>query len=188
LEENKNRRCKKMISRNYIKKNCGFYISEWHFVTMLLPHIVNEVENGIKVETLLNKNIKKEINEVLSKLNINNFTKARVLNINWDNIDNNKFDFKKNYMDEIIKNNDKIEFLVNGKKDEIDNINKNLEYWLDINIDKIKNKDIDITNCYEISEFNSNINKILDEHDYIINTSGKYPVEEMFESHRKKAV
>lgn len=174
-----------MISKNYIKKTCGFYISEWHLVTMLLPHIANSVENGEKVETLLNKNIKKEIEEVLSRLNLNKFTEKRIININWENIPNNKFNQIRNYMDEIVKNNDEIEILINGKKEEIDCTNKNIEYWVDMNINKIKNKKINIINCYEISEFNSNINKILDEHDFIINTSGIYPVEEMFESHKK---
>lgn len=55
-----------------------------------------------------------------------------------------------------------------------------------MNIDKVYGIDINIINCYEVSEFNGNINNILNEHDYIINTSGEYPVEEMFESHDKR--
>lgn len=57
-----------------------------------------------------------------------------------------------------------------------------------MNIEKLEGININIINCYEVSEFNSNINNILDEHDYIINTSGEYPVEEMFQNHKKKAV
>ena len=50
-----------MIFRNYIRKTCGFYVSEYHMVTMLLPHIVTKVEKGVKIDTILNKNIKQEI-------------------------------------------------------------------------------------------------------------------------------
>ena len=57
-----------------------------------------------------------------------------------------------------------------------------------MNIDKIEGIHINIINCYEVSEFNSNINSILNEHEYIINTSGEYPVEAMFEGHRKQAI
>ena len=177
-----------MIFRNSVRKTCGFYVSEFHLVTMLLPNIVTKVEKGTQIDTLLNNNIKQELEEVISRLHINDITKAKILNINWRNIPENSFNYIKNYLEKIIKNNQEIEIIVNGTKAEIDCINKNLEYWLDMNIDKIQGININIINCYEVSEFNSNINNILDEHDYIINTSGEYPVEEMFESHKKKAV
>lgn len=175
-----------MIFRNNVRKTCGFYVSEWHLVTMLLPHIVTKVEKGIEIDTLLNNNIKQELKEVISRLHINDITKAKILNINWGNIPENSFNYIKNYLEKIIKNNQDIEIIVNGTKTEIDCINKNIEYWLDMNIEKIEGIDINIINCYEVSEFNNNINSILDEHDYIINTSGEHPVGEMFESRKKK--
>lgn len=177
-----------MIFRNYIRKTCGFYVSEYHMVTMLLPHIVTKVEKGVKIDTILNNNIKKEIKELVSKLNINDITKAKVLNINWESTDEKDFSEIKDFMEKVIKNSNDIEILINGTKSQIDNINKNIEYWLDMNIDKIEGIHINIINCYEVSEFNSNINSILNEHEYIINTSGEYPVEAMFEGHRKEAI
>lgn len=177
-----------MIFRNYIRKTCGFYVSEYHMVTMLLPHIVTKVEKGVKIDTILNNNIKKEIKELVSKLNINDITKAKVLNINWESTDEKDFSEIKDFMEKVIKNSNDIEILINGTKSQIDNIIKNIEYWLDMNIDKIEGIHINIINCYEVSEFNSNINSILNEHEYIINTSGEYPVEAMFEGHRKEAI
>lgn len=176
-----------MIFKN-VRKTCGFYVSDWHLVTMLLPHIVTKVEKGIKVDTILNSSIKQELKEVISRLHINDITKAKVLNINWSNVPDNSFNYVKNYLEKTINNDSEIEIIVNGTKSEIDCINKNIEYWLDMNIEKLEGININIINCYEVSEFNSNINSILDEHDYIINTSGEYPVEEMFESHKKRAV
>lgn len=175
-----------MIFRNRVKKTCGFYVSEWHLVTMLLPHLVTKIEKGIKIDTLLSDNINKEIKEVISRLNINDITKAKVLNINWTKVPEKSFNYIKSYLEKTINNNQDIEIIVNGTKEQIDCINKNIEYWLDMNIEKIQEININIINCYEVSEFNSNINSILDEHDYIINTSGERPVGEMFENHNKK--
>ena len=177
-----------MIFRNYIRKTCGFYVSDYHMATMLLPHIVTKIEKGVKIDTILNKNIKREIKELISKLNINDITKAKVLNINWEDTKETDFTYIKDYMEYMIRNSNDVEIIINGTKKEIDNINKNIEYWLDMNIEKIEGIHINIINCYEISEFNSNINKILDEHNYIINTSGEYPVEKMFEGHREEAI
>ena len=93
-----------MIFRNYIRKTCGFYVSEYHLATMLLPHIVTKVEKGVKIDTILNNNIKKEIKELVSKLNINDITKAKVLNINWENTEEGDFSYIKDYMEKVIKN------------------------------------------------------------------------------------
>lgn len=174
-----------MIFRNYIRKTCGFYVSEYHMVTMLLPHIVTKIEEGVKIDTILNKNIKGEIKELISKLNINDITKAKILNINWENSEENNFSYIKDYMRKLVENYNDIEIIINGTKEEIDDINKNIEYWLDMNIEKIQGIHINIINCYEISEFNSNINVILDNHNYIINTSGEYPIEEMLEEKKE---
>ena len=177
-----------MIFRNYIRKTCGFYVSEYHLVTMLLPHIVTKVEKGVKIDTILNKDIKQEIKDLVSKLNINDITKAKILNINWEKIKETDFNHIKNYMEEVVRDNTDIEIIINGTKEEIDLVNKNIEYWLDMNIEKIEGIHINIINCYEVSEFNSNLNSILNENEYIINTSGEYPVEQMYESHKKKAI
>ena len=177
-----------MLFRDNIQKTCGFYVSEYHLVTMLLPHIVTEIEKGTKIEAILSNDIKKEIKDVISKLNINDIVKAKILNINWNKTNNNDFNSIKFYMNEIIKNSNNIEIIVNGKKEEIDIVNKNIEYWIDINIDRIKEKSINIISCYEVTEFNSNINSILNENNYLINTSGIQPVEEIFESRKKKIV
>ena len=55
-----------------------------------------------------------------------------------------------------------------------------------MNIKELEGININIINCYEVSEFNNNINIILDKHDYIINTSGINPVGEIFKSREKK--
>ena len=175
-----------MLFREKILKTCGFYVSEFHLATMLLPHIVTEIEKGTKIETLLNQNIKQEIKTLVSKLNINDIVRAKILNINWNIINNKDFNSIKYYLEDIVKDNKNIEIIINGKKKDIDIINKNIEYWIDMNIEKIEGININIINCYEVSEFNNNINIILDKHEYIINTSGINPVGEIFKSREKK--
>ena len=44
----------------------------------------------------------------------------------------------------------------------------------------MKEKEITLVNCYEITQFNENIREILDIHDKILNTSGEKNIEEVF--------
>lgn len=92
-----------MIFKENMKKTCGFYVSDFHFVTMLLPHIENKIENGIQIKTLLNKGIESEVKELIPRMNLNDITKARVLNLNWKSVENNEYNDIKKYMNEMIK-------------------------------------------------------------------------------------
>lgn len=174
-----------MFYKENIQKTCGFYVSDFHLVTMLLPHIVTEIEKGTTIDAISEKNIKNEVKEVISRLNINDITRAKILNINWNKINNNDFNSIKYYLDKIIEEKDNIEIIINGSKKYIDVINKNIGYWIDINMDKIANKKINIISCYEIYEFNNNINNILNENNYMINTSGIKDIESIYEKRRK---
>ena len=127
------------------------YIPTMQIIT-LSKNWTKQLEKGEKIDTILNKNIKKEMKELVSKLNINDITKAKVLNINWENTEEGDFSYIKDYMEKIIKSNKDIEIIVNGTKKEIDNINKNIEYWLDMNIDKIEGIHINISFSYIISK------------------------------------
>ena len=61
-------------------------------------------------------------------------------------------------------------------------INKLLNKFLKENIN---NKER-IINCYKVSEFDDNINEILDEHEYIFNTSGIHRIEDVFKDYKKE--
>lgn len=177
-----------MYMNDNIQKTCGFYVSDFHLVTMLLPHIVTEIEKGTKIYAIMNKNITNEVKQVISRLNINDIVKKKILNINWNKTTNNDFNFIKYYMDEITKEKIEIEIIITGSKAYIDTINRNIEYWMDTNKEKTKDAYVNLINCYEVAEYNSNINSILNENNFLINTSGIKPVEEIFEARKKKAV
>ena len=48
-----------------IEKVCGFYVSSMHLITMILPYIKNQIKKNIKFETILEYNLKDNINNVL---------------------------------------------------------------------------------------------------------------------------
>ena len=80
------------------------------------------------------------------------------------------------------KLNNEIVIIVNGNKEYIEATNNNINKVIEKNINKI-NKKIKIVNCYEVTEFNTNIKEILDEHDKILNTSGEKEKGEVFEGY-----
>ena len=50
------------INKN-LKSICSFYASEWHLVTMLLPNLDQKINKGVKVTTILEKDLTKEMTE-----------------------------------------------------------------------------------------------------------------------------
>ena len=173
---------------NYKLKICSFYVSDWHLTAMLLPFIEEKVKREENVYTILEKNLKYNMKEILDRIQIKDNIKAQILKIEWENKNLIKFGEIRKFMEKATKNQKIVTVIVEGNKERIEYINRNIEKWIDRNERKVKRKEIRIINCYEVSEFNSNINSILNEHEYIINTSGEYPVESMFEGHRKQAI
>ena len=45
---------------------------------------------------------------------------------------------------------------------------------------------VKIIDCYEVTEFNGNIQAILDAHDKILNTSGEREISDVFEGYEKQ--
>lgn len=170
---------------NVIKKVCSFYVNEWHLTTMMLPHINENIIKDIKVITLLEKGIKNNIEELVSKMNLKESIKLQILGIDWTS--NVKYKYKEieKYIKENLKKQDNIEIIINGKNSYIDIINSNIEEFINKNQKKLKNKSITIINCYEVTQFN-NISEVIDKHDLILNTSGYRKIEEVFTDYKKQ--
>ena len=62
------------INKN-IKKVCSFYVSDWHLTTMLLPHINEKVNEGVKITTILENDLRENIEKLLRKLKLKNTEK-----------------------------------------------------------------------------------------------------------------
>ena len=68
------------INKN-IKKVCSFYVSDWHLTTMLLPHINEKINEGVKITTILENDLRENMETLLGKLKLKNTEK--ILNIDW---------------------------------------------------------------------------------------------------------
>ncbi len=168
-----------------IEKICSFYVSDWHLVTMLLPYINKEINEKANIITILEKDIEQNIKTLIDKLNLKN--KEKILNINWKKTNGIKYsEIRKKIKEEIIEDKLNIIF-INGKKNYIDIVNKNIEKFLAENSKKYKEINIKIINCFEVGDFNMNIIDILSEHTRILNTSGEKAINDVFDSYEKKA-
>lgn len=167
-------------------KICSFYVSDWHLTAMLLPFIEEKTEEGKVINTILEKNITQNMQEILSRIQINERIKEEILKIDWKNKSLIKYGEIKKFMEKATKNQKEVTIIIEGNKDRIDYINKNIGKWMQKQERKLKRKDIKIINCYEITEFNQNLQEILDKHDKILNTSGIHEIEEMYSGYIRK--
>ena len=124
--------------------------------------------------------------EILTRIKISDRKKEEIIKIGWENKDIIKYGEIKKYMERITKGKDIITIIIEGKKDRIEYIGKNIDKWIKKSEKKLKKKEIKIINCYEVTEFNRDLNEILDNHDKILNTSGIHEIEEMYSGYVKK--
>ena len=172
-------------SKNNIEKLCSFYVSDWHLVTMLLPYINKEINEKANIITILEKDIDKNVETLINKLNLKN--REKILNLNWKKTNGIKYsEVKKNINKEILEDKLNIIF-INGKKSYMDMVNKNIDKLLSENSKKYKEINIKIINCFEVGDFNMNILDILSEHSKILNTSGEKAINEVFDGYEEKA-
>lgn len=163
-----------------IKKVCGFSISSIHFSMMILPYIKKELETQKEVITILEGNLEKNINQILSKLTINDEEKEKILNINWKETDIMESTIEKNIREKLNKN-ENVDIIVYGSEKYIDNVSEIINKIVD---DDLK-KNIKIIDCYSIGDFNENLTKILDKHDIMFNTSGEHEIKDVFHGYKK---
>lgn len=172
------------VQKKSVTKFCSFYVSDWHMVTMLLPYVNKEINEQTKIVTFLEKDIQKNIETLVQKLNLKN--KDKVLKLNWTSTNANKYTNVSKSIEKCKEEN--LLIIVNGSKTYIDKANQNIEHYLQKNQKQIENmhKTIKIVNCYEVLEFNGSIEEILNAHDKILNTSGEKEITEVFEGFERK--
>jgi hypothetical protein len=173
------------LVKQTVEKICSFYVSDWHLVTMLLPYINKEINEKANIITILEKDIDKNVETLINKLNLKN--REKILNLNWKKTNGIKYsEVKKNINKEILEDKLNIIF-INGKKSYMDIVNKNIDKLLSENSKKYKEINIKIINCFEVGDFNMNILDILSEHSKILNTSGEKAINEVFDGYEEKA-
>ena len=169
------------ILKNNIEKLCSFCVSDWHLVTMLLPYINKQINEKANIITVLENNVEENIRTLIKKLNLKN--EEKILKLNWKKSNGIKYSTLQKKMKELDKNQALNVIFINGNKEYIDMTNKNIEKFLNDNKEKCINTNIKIVNCYEVGEFNLNIQEILSYHSKILNTSGEKEICEVFEGY-----
>lgn len=163
-----------------IKKVCGFSISSIHFSMMILPYIKKELETQKEVITILEGNLEKNINQILSKLTITDEEKEKILNINWKETDIKESTIEKNIREKL-NENENVDIIVYGSENYINNVGELINNIVEGN--EKKNNSIKIIDTYSITDFNENLRKILDNHDTMFNTSGEHNIEYVFKGY-----
>ena len=147
------------INKN-IKKVCSFYVSDWHLTTMLLPHINEKINEEVKITTILENDLKENMETLLSKLKLKN--KDKILNIDWNST--------KEISKKIVGIHDNEEVIINGTEEFINKVHKELQ---NENLEGIT-----VIDCYDFNEYKNHIKDILKEHETVLNTSGEKSKEE----------
>lgn len=160
-----------------VKKVCGFNISSIHFGVMILPYIKKEIQEEKNVITILEGNLEKNINQILSKLSISDEEKEKILNINWKETDIKNENIQ-NKLENQIEGKENVDIIIYGSKQYINNADEIIKK---INL----KKNTKIINCYNFKDFSDNIKEILDKHDTIFNTSGEHKIEEIYKGYKK---
>ena len=130
-------------------KLCCFTVNTTHACIIANNYISKNLRN-VKIIYINEKEEKKKIKGIISRF--------------YKDIEDKMF-YSEWLNESILNEYDKEDFVfvVHGKERFITNVNK----FLDIN-----EFNGSIINCYDICEMKSNIQEIIDEHDYYMNTSG----------------
>lgn len=140
-----------LIENKSIEKICSFYVSDFHLEMILMPYINKELEENKNIIIKTEKNLKDTVEILVSKMNLNDANKERILNLDW----NNEFNKKANNNSDVI---------VIGSEKYINDINSEIK---NENIENVK-----IIDCYNFNDVKDNMNKIIEFHDKSLNTMG----------------
>ena len=156
-----------------LKKICSIYANDLHFATMIFPFIHKEIEQNTTIRTILEKDEEENIEKILKNIGLNSEIKEEIKKIDWKNTNINKI--RKNFklLEEDIKSKKRIDIIVSGRNIFIEKVNQAIDLWIKNNIENLEKSSVElkIINCFYFEE-NKNSDNIIDEHDYILRTSG----------------
>ncbi len=143
------------------EKSCAFYASDYHFEMISLPYISKSMDENKDIIILTENNLKDTVNTLITKMNLNEEKRKKILSLDWNNNDLKKF---KEISKKSKENSDMIIF-IKGKQNYIQNINKNIEKWVSTN------KHVKIIDCYEFFEIENKIDTIAKEYGKVLGTT-----------------
>lgn len=145
------------------EKICTFYASDYHFEMISLPYINKNIEENKEVIVLTENDLEETMKILISKMNLQEEKKDKILNLNWKNDDLNKFKRINNNINE----QKAMVIFIKGKENYIRNVNKNIEKWIE------KSSNIKVVDCYDMEEVSEKIENIMGEYKKILSTKGE---------------
>ena len=139
----------KMLVENKIEKLCCFYVSDFHLEMILLPYINNKLDENIIIKT--EKDLRDTVETLVSKMNLNEENKQKILSLGW-----NEKEYK--------KLEDKSNIIIIGNKKYINDVN--------VQIKEKDIKDVTIIDCYNFEDTKDKIENIMGEYSRSLNTTG----------------
>lgn len=141
-----------MFKIKKIHKTCSFYVSVWHLIAVLTPFIFSKIIKKEEVYFVSNKVFKKDLQDFLAKVNLNEEDKTNLLKIKWVQAIG------------AIENIEEKTIIVIGENNYIQNINEEIR-------EKVKKK-VTVVNCFNIEQNANNAKEILRKHDNVLSTGG----------------
>ena len=151
------------------EKICAFYASDYHFEMMSLPYINKKIEKNKKIIILTQDNLEKTMQTFLSKMNLKEEKKEQILKLNWKNENQEKFEIIK----EKINQEKELTIFIKGKENYIQKTNQDIEKWLP------KQSPVKIIDCYAIEEIGENLDKVMDQYEKILKTTGEREIKKI---------
>lgn len=140
-----------LIENKNIEKTCSFYVSDFHLEMILLPYINKKIEENAKIVIQSEKDLTDSINVLMSKTNLTDENKEKILDLGWNKNNNIQIEELSN-------------IIVIGSKQYIDDKNREIE--------KLKINRVNVLDCYEFEEIKDDICTIKERYDKILNTLG----------------
>ena len=138
-----------VVENNKIEKLCCFYVSDFHLEMILLPYINKKIEENIIIET--EKNLEDTVKILISKMNLNEQDKNKILNLGWNSKEDKKIEDKSNV-------------IIIGNKKYIEDVNSKIKQ-ADI-------KDVTVIDCYDFEETKDDMDNIVNNYSQNLNTNG----------------
>ena len=138
-----------VVENNKIEKLCCFYVSDFHLEMILLPYINKKIEENIIIKT--ERDLKDTVEILVSKMNLNQENKEKILSLGWNGKENKKIEYKSNV-------------IIIGNKKYIEDINNQIRQT------NIKN--VNIIDCYNFEDIKEDMDNIMNSYSQNLNTTG----------------
>lgn len=159
------------VGQRNIKKLCNFYVSDLHLAVMLLPYLSKQIDEDVEITTIFERLEKKNIEEILERLNIRN--KNKILNIDWLNGNKNTTEEIEKCVKNKVNDKKKKIFIIGGKREFIKSNNEIIMNSCNLGMD---DETIKIIDCYNVEEVGIESKSIIKNYDGMLNTSGEMEV------------